>query len=135
MNIVPTMYGATPSRMSGMTEEIMKFVASQGKACIHPFNSLPYKYFEGGNVGREKTMKLCFELASLCDEFAMFGISEETLTELNFFYQSFSGHGESKPIHIFVRKFDTEYRRWAEVYRSRFPQSIRMLEIANFGRI
>ncbi|HLD04664.1 MAG TPA: hypothetical protein VJG90_03005 [Candidatus Nanoarchaeia archaeon] len=52
-------YCATPSRISEKRESIMDFVSSQGHGPFHPFQAFEYERFEGGMVGRERTMEFC----------------------------------------------------------------------------
>ncbi|MBS3149465.1 hypothetical protein J4455_02105 [Candidatus Woesearchaeota archaeon] len=69
--------------MSNLTETIVDYVAKEGYAPLHPFLAMPYKYFEGGIVGRNKTIEYCFRLVDICPHFWLFGISEGTLEELS----------------------------------------------------
>lgn len=60
----------------------MNFVVKKGHAPLHPFQAFPYELYEGGRVGRKKTMKFCRRLIDIADEFWLFGISEGTLEDL-----------------------------------------------------
>jgi len=97
-------YCATPSRISGKKKEIMDFVTRQGLGPFHPFQAFEYERFEGGPIGRKKTMKFCCRAIDICDEFWMFGISEGTLTEL---HHALKKH---KPIRLFLDEFDPNWQ-------------------------
>ena len=75
-------YCATPSRLSNKTKEISNYIAEQGHGPLHPFQAMPYKLFEGGKVGRLKSMEFCMRLVGICDQFRLFGVSKGTLQEI-----------------------------------------------------
>lgn len=80
-------YASCPARMGDKKKEIMDFIAFQGKGGLHPFNAFPYEYFEGGVIGRKDTIQMCCRLIDICDQFWLFGISEGTLTETEYYFQ------------------------------------------------
>ena len=84
MNLV---YCATPARLSNQKHNIMEFVINKGKAPLQPFNALPIEYFETPEINRADTLALCCKLVDACDEFWIFGISEGTLTEAEYFFK------------------------------------------------
>lgn len=100
-------YCATPSRLASKTTEIMDFVQKQGQAGLHPFNALPFNYFEGGFVSREKTIEYCLRLIDISDEFWMFGVSDGTLQEIVHSIRT------KKPTRFFL-EFDPD---WKKVYQ------------------
>lgn len=100
-------YCATPSRLVNKTEEIMDFVQAQGYAPFHPFVAFPYERFEGGSVGRERTIEICKRTIQICEKFWLFGVSEGTLDEL------VEAMKKGKPIRQFLEQFDPE---WKEYY-------------------
>lgn len=78
-------YAACPSRLAHKSNAILKFVANHGHAPLHPFQAFPYDLFEGGKPGRERTLEWCCRLIDICDELWLFGISDGTLFEVNYF--------------------------------------------------
>jgi hypothetical protein len=103
-------YCATPSRLNFKIKEIMDFVTKEGNAPFHPFQAFPYERFEGGSIGREKTMEFCRRAISICDEVYLFGISKGTLDDIN------EGKRQQKPISEFVEKFDPEWRKYYDLF-------------------
>src|SRR3989338_1130989 len=97
-------YGSLPSRIISKKEEVMEFVASKGMACLHPFNAFPYNYFEGGIIGRKKTLEMCCRLIDVCDEFWIFGISEGTLIETDYFLKQNEKLSHPKPIRVYIKE-------------------------------
>lgn len=132
-------YTAYPSRFLKGTdtpsiENIMQFIAEQGHGALHPFNALPYEYFEGGILGRKRSMEMCFRLITICDEFWVMGISEGVFLELAYVLQwnkeaKQQGKGP-KPIRSFVDQFDPEWQQYLAQYAAQFPEaSIALLSI------
>lgn len=118
-------YCATPSRLSDMKEDILHYVDKNGFAPLHPFSALPYELFEGGNVGREKTLEYCLRLVDACDEFWMFGVSDGTLEE--FFYSYTIG----KPINFLMDKFDPNWKGYYKQLKGKKPNDlIRAFELS-----
>jgi hypothetical protein len=122
-------YASCPSRLTHLKEQIMQLFAEQGKGCLHPFNALPYEYFEGGVVGREKSLKLCCRLLHVCEEFSIFGVSEGTLLELEYWVTRNSKHVRSLPMQNHVLAYDPEWRKYREQYYSQFPLAFSVLNL------
>jgi hypothetical protein len=101
-------YCATPARLADKKKEIMDFVTKQGFGPFHPFQAFEYERFEGGPVGREKTIEFCCRAIDICDEFWLFGISEGTLTELCHALK------RKKPMRLVLDEFD---KNWQKEYR------------------
>lgn len=101
-------YCATPSRLSGKKKEIMDFVTEQGYGPFHPFQAFEYERFEGGAIGRKRTMEFCCRAIDICDEFWMFGISEGTLIELCYVLKKNLRRKRSKLIRLFLNEFDKD---------------------------
>jgi hypothetical protein len=98
----------------------MTFVAGHGHACLHPFNALPYDYFEGSKIGRRKTLEWCCRLIDACDEVWLFGISAGTLFEVEYLLDL-----ESPPrLRTFVRDFDPDGPAYCSKYATEFPRGI-----------
>jgi hypothetical protein len=108
-------YCAQPGRLSNRKREVMNFVLEQGYAPLHPFQAFPYDLFEGGKIGREKTMELCQRLIEAADEFWLFGVSEGTLQDLTYALKI------KKHVRVFL-DFDPEwevyYKKLKEKYKS-----------------
>jgi len=98
---------ATPARLNGKKKEIMDFVTSQGYGPFHPFQALEFERFEGGPIGREKTMEFCKRMIDACDEFWVFGISDGTLRELVYVMEQ-----NGMPIKLFLDKFDPDWKKY-----------------------
>jgi len=110
-------YAACPSRLADSESRIMNFVAEHGNACLHPFNAFPYDYFEGGKIGREKTLEWCCRLIDACDELWLFGISAGTLFEVDYLIRR---RGPSR-IRVYVNEFDSEWDSYCQKYSEEFP--------------
>ena len=121
-------YASCPARLTEKKEEIMRYVESQGCACLHPFNALPYEFFEGGSIGRQTTLELCCKLVKACDEFWLFGISEGCLTELEYF---FANGGSQENLKIMVREFDPEHETYAEKLKDRFSATLARIALTD----
>lgn len=124
MAVIKLVYCATPARLSDQKHKIMGFVISKGKAPLHPFNALPIEYFETETINRADTLALCCKLIDACDEFWLFGISEGTLIEAEYFFKN---HGQSESVKIWINEFDTESKNYAEHYQARFAETLAKL--------
>jgi hypothetical protein len=122
-------YCACPARLSNIKHKIMEYVASQNKGPLHPINALPYEYFEGGKLGRAKTMEVCCSLIEICDEFWLFGISEGTLIEATYFFAQASN--KTKPFKILVKEFDKEWEKYTKQYFDDYKKTLSKLEFIN----
>lgn len=103
-------YCATPSRLSQHSELISRFVADQGFGPLHPFVALPYELFEGGRIGRERSMEYCFRLVDVADEFWMFGVSNGTLQEAVRAIRS------GKPVSLHFQDWNPGDPEWKKFY-------------------
>ena len=99
-------YCAMPARMKDKMTEIMDFVTAKGYGPLHPFQALPYERFEGGPLGRQRTMDICCKLIDTCDEFWMFGVSQGTLIEVVHTQKS-----PNKPVELHF-EFDPQWREF-----------------------
>jgi hypothetical protein len=125
---VAIVYGSTPSRLAHKTDEIMKFVANLGKACLHPFKALPYDYYEGGCVGRDRTIEVCCKLIDACNEFAIFGISEGCLIELEYHLNLNARRKTPQPLLVFVKEFDPDWQKYFELFHDKYPCALTVLK-------
>lgn len=113
-------YCATPARMADKRREIMDFVTRQGLGPLHPFQVFEYERFEGGPIGRSKTMEFCCRAIKICEEFWLFGISKGTLSELCYVLKLNSLRKKPKPIRLFLDGFDKDWRTEYEKLKDEF---------------
>ena len=103
----------------------MNFVTKQGFGPFHPFQAFEYERFEGGPIGREKTMEFCCRAIEICDEFWLFGISEWTLIELVHVLKfNEDNPSDAKHIRSLYKEFDPEWKVYYEKYRNRFTSPL-----------
>lgn len=122
-------YGSTPSRLVSKIDEIMLYTERRGKACVHPFNAFPYKFYEGGILGRQKAIEACCRLIDICGEYAIYGISEGTLIELQYVLDTNAKNTYQRPVEIFIKEFDPEWEKYYEEYYKRFSDALDFLKI------
>ena len=99
----------------------MDFVTGQGLSPFHPFQAFEYKRFEGGPIGREKTMEFCLRAINICDEFWLFGISDGTLSELCYALE------KNKPIRLFLEEFDKDWKKEYQKIKDKFKDPLSKL--------
>ena len=115
-------YCATPSRIANVTSDILKYVSDSGQAPLHPFCALPYEFFEGGKIGREKTIEFCLRLIDAADELWLFGVSKGTLIELNY------AHDIGTPIQLLLPKYDPKWEEHASLLKNNdMPKEVDLL--------
>lgn len=100
-------YCAMPARMKNRMIDIMDYVTAKGLGPLHPFQALPYERYEGGPLGRERTMEICCRLINICDEFWVFGVSQGTLIETVHTQKT-----PEKPIRLEIEAFDPQWREF-----------------------
>lgn len=122
-------YAASPSRLVYKKDEMMTFIAYHGNAGLHPFNSFPYHYYEGGVIGRKTTMQWCCRLIDIADEFWLFGISEGVLEEFRYFVRQNEKLDKKKEFKVFVKEFDFDWAKYLEEYKTRFKDVIPLLTL------
>ncbi|MDP1719207.1 MAG: hypothetical protein Q8L24_02160 [bacterium] len=76
------MYCAMPTRLQHLAEKIEKIAWESGYAPSIPFNVGPFKYFEGGIIGRPETLRFMIDYMDICGTVGVFGISEGVMGEL-----------------------------------------------------
>ena len=106
--------------MADKRQEIMDFVTRQGLGPFHPFQAFEYERFEGGPIGRSKTMEFCCRAIKICDEFWLFGVSKGTLTELRYVLKLNLWRKRPKPIRLFLDEFDEDWRTEYEKLKGGF---------------
>lgn len=104
----------------------MDFVTARGYGPFHPYQAFEIERFENGPIGKQQTMNFCCRAIDVCDEFWLFGISEETLTELcrvlNPWSSTFAG---IKPVRLFLDEFDPEWKTEYARLKDRFRDPLR----------
>jgi len=122
-------YCATPTRLSSKKAQIMDYVTQRGFGPFHPLQAFEYERFEGGPIGRDKTIEFCCRAIEICDEFWLFGISEGTLMELSYVINLNNRNlGDPKEIHYFYKIFDPEWKDYYKKHHNRFPGLLGELE-------
>jgi hypothetical protein len=121
-DIVLLIYCATPARLAEKKKEIMDFVTKKGLGPFHPFQAFEYERFEGGPIGREKTIEFCCRAIDICDEFWLFGVSEGTLAELCHAIK------RKKPIRLFIDEFDKNWRKEYKRLKNKFGDPLAKLK-------
>lgn len=116
-------YCATPARLNSKRKEIMDFVTSQGYGPFHPFQAFEYERFEGGVLGREKTLEFCKRAVEMCDEFWLFGVSNGTLQELT------CAQRLKKPVKLFIDVFDLEWEHNYENLKEQYRNPLRIYDL------
>lgn len=108
----------------------MNIARDEGKACLHPFNAFPYEYYEGNpKIGRARSLELCCKAIDICDEFWIFGVSEGTLFEADYFFKRNEENGLVLPVSNLIRQYDPEYKKYSDIYRDRFERTLKILEL------
>jgi hypothetical protein len=120
-------FASTPSRMVDRTDEIMRFVSEQGKACLHPFNAMPFEYYEGGALGRDKTLDVCHRLIAACDELWLFGISDGTMFEVEEFLARKPDSDALQRFRSYVTEYDDEWQHYFAMYAETYPAAAEFL--------
>ena len=105
--MIKLIYCAQPGRLSDKRKQVMDYVINQEHAPLHPFLAYPYELYEGGFVGRKKTMEFCQRLIDITDEFWLYGISEGTLEDLVYALKI------GKPVKLHL-DFDPEWKVYYE---------------------
>ncbi|MDE1969966.1 MAG: hypothetical protein KGI50_00060 [Patescibacteria group bacterium] len=77
------MYCMIPTRLRGERERARTLSRADGYAPTIPFDIGEFEDFEGGTIGRERTLQFMLHVLSFCDVVGLFGISEGTMIELN----------------------------------------------------
>jgi guanylate kinase len=75
------MYCATPSRLRHKSGEVKEFARKMGYVPVIPFDVGPFEEFEGGKIGRARTIALMLQLERGCDATGVFGLSDGTMLE------------------------------------------------------
>ena len=122
--MVKLIYCAQPGRLPNKKRKVMSFVSRHGGAPLHPFQAFPFGLYEGGPIGREKTMKFCRRLISISDEVWLFGVSEGTLEDLNHAVKI------KKPIKLHL-EFDPEWKRYYNKLKRKYGYPLGKLQSKN----
>lgn len=91
----------------GLSRRIQEFVRDSRRSPFYPHDAFPREYFEEGLAGRSGTIAFCCRAVEMCDEFWVFGISEEVIVQL--------GHALrcAKPVSLLYghKQFDGDWRK------------------------
>lgn len=126
-NFDQLVFASTPSRMVDRTDEIMQFVSKKGKACLHPFNAMPYEYYEGGELGRDYTLDVCHRLIAACDELWVFGASDGTMFEIEEFIKNNARRSKPQQFRNYVKEFDPKWHEYLRAYAMKYPAAAALL--------
>jgi len=122
-------YLACPTRLgvlSDVRQNMLTFVADQGKAPIHPHAALPAGIYEG-QINREQTIEVCYRLVELCDELWVCGLSGGVLLEAAYFFNH--GLHERKPLQLHLGRFDPDWQQHATMLRHKHSDTLTKLGI------
>lgn len=104
------MYCAMPSRLQHLREQVQKIALECGYAPTIPFDVGPFKYFEGGIIGRPETLRFMIDYMKICGTVGIFGISPGVMGELK------TALDEGKKIRVFPGldpEWDSMYEKLA----------------------
>ncbi|MDO8466889.1 MAG: hypothetical protein Q7S83_01985 [bacterium] len=89
------MYCAMPTRLTHLSAKVRRIAWQAGFAPSIPFDVGPFKYFEGGIIGRTETLRFMIDYMKICGTVGIFGISEGVMGELK------TALDEGKKIRVF----------------------------------
>ncbi len=144
------MYCAIPTRLRHRADEAYALAKKMGFVPVIPFNAGPYEDFEGGLLGRERTIEFMLHIQRFCDTCGFFGISEGTVGELRDalarkqdvrviygfdpewekheadFRAAYSEAAEKKKNHViaFVGPSAVGKTHWADMLLAKFPERL-----------
>ncbi|MBI2048733.1 MAG: hypothetical protein HYT30_02290 [Parcubacteria group bacterium] len=76
------MYCAIPTRIRDRADKARAMARQAGYSPVIPFDVGPYEDFEGGQIGRERTLDFMIKIQRNCDVLGFFGVSDGTMGEL-----------------------------------------------------
>lgn len=106
----------------------MDFVTGLGFGPFHPFQAFEYERFEGGVIGREKSIEFCLRAIDICDEFWIFGISEGTMIELCYVLKGNLFSKNPKKIRLFLDEFDEDWKKEYKKLKEKFGDLLGMIK-------
>ncbi|NCN52896.1 hypothetical protein GW950_00340 [Candidatus Wolfebacteria bacterium] len=118
------MYVAHPTKLRHLGEEIEAYAYKAGFSPVNPFGCGQYKYFEGGRMGRPRTLDYGLSLQkTLCGNTGVFGISDGVMNEVRHRLT----WDREKNIWIFKDAgfdpdWDSEYFRFSKKYGDLFAE-------------
>lgn len=124
------MYCAMPTRFTkmadwpSMREKIIETAVRWGYAPTIPFDIGEYKYFEGGTIGRKRTIEYMIHMMRFCDTVGIFGISDGALGELK------TGLDEGKEIRV-CYGLDPEWEKYYEQLKDKYGDLLQRLRGPN----
>lgn len=119
------MYCAVPTRLQHLREPIRRAARELGYAPVIPFDIGEYEDFEGGVIGRARTLKFMLHVLDFCDVIGLFGISDGTLLEVSTRLKS------NKEIRTFP-EFDPEWEMQYEQFKVKYDYPLEKLRGKNF---
>ena len=109
------MYCAIPTRLRHLREPIRRAARELGYAPVIPFDIGEYEDFEGGSIGRARTLKFMLHVMEFCDTTGIFGISDGTMLEI---FESLKQQKEIKTFPSFDPEWGTQYEKLKGKYDS-----------------
>lgn len=107
------MYCAMPTRLQRLKGLAKKIARRCGYAPTVPFDVGAFKDFEGGRIGRERTLKFMIGYMRLCQTVGIFGISDGVMGELK------DALDEGKEIRVFYG-LDPEWEKMYEQLKGKY---------------
>ena len=109
------MYCAIPTRLRHLREPIRRAAQELGYAPVIPFDIGEYEDFEGGSIGRDRTLKFMLHIMEFCDATGLFGISNGTMLELS---ESLKQQKDIRTFPGFDPEWETQYEKLKSGYNS-----------------
>lgn len=118
------MYCAMPTRLRDLREEVKTIARKWGYAPSIPFDIGEYEDFEGGSIGRKRTIEFMIHVMRFCDTVGIFGISDGVMGEMK------SGLDEGKEIRV-CYGLDPEWEKYYEQLKDKYGDLLRRLRGPN----
>ncbi len=113
-----------PTRLQHLRSRVQKIAWRCGYAPTIPFDVGPFKYFEGGIIGRARTLKFMIGYMKLCQSVGIFGISDGVMGELKVALD------EGKEIRVF-HGLDPEWEKKYEELKRKYSDLLGRLRGKN----
>ncbi|OGY66689.1 MAG: hypothetical protein A3I24_03365 [Candidatus Harrisonbacteria bacterium RIFCSPLOWO2_02_FULL_41_13b] len=109
------MYCAIPTRLRHLREPIRRAARELGYVPVIPFDIGEYEDFEGGSIGRTRTLKFMLHVMGFCDATGIFGVSDGTMLELS---ESLKQKKDIRTFPSFDLEWETQYEKLKSKYDS-----------------